>query len=427
MGHVLFNPAAENILATSSGDYTVKIWNVESGAPCLTLKHTDIVQSLSWSANGSLIVTTSRDKKLRIWDVRQEKAAHVVPGHTGAKNSRVAWMGELDRIATTGFSRMSDRQLGLWDIRDPKEPIGGFEMLDSISGVCMPFWDDSTQCLYLAGKGYDLVLIFQCHSLTGCSDGNIRYFEYAHDKFEFLSEYKSADPQRGVAFIPKRGINTHENEVMRAFKTVNDSYIEPISFIVPRRAEVFQDDIYPPVVGSKPAMSSREWFDGNEGLPAKIDLGSIYAGEEPTEIPADNKPVLRAPVSPRPHSPAKQEPEQTKEAPQPSSSFRGPPPSMKEQTSSIANLASKFADKDEADSDDGDEETSSFEEVSKPVDRSERNVSKVEDKSEVVALSKGLDASSTPPAPAAPHPTSAAPPPQSTSAQTKVQNPLFTL
>lgn len=154
VGHVLFNPAAANVLATSSGDYTVKLWDVEAGSPRLTLKHTDIVQSLSWSANGSLLVTTSRDKKLRIWDVRQEAPAHVVPGHAGAKNSRVTWMGEHDRIATTGFSKMSDRQLGLWDIRDPKEPVGGFQMLDSISGVCMPFWDDSTQCLYLAGKGY---------------------------------------------------------------------------------------------------------------------------------------------------------------------------------------------------------------------------------------------------------------------------------
>ena len=39
------------------------------------------------------------------------------------------------------------------------------------------------------------------------SDGNIRYFEYENDKFEFLSEYKSPDPQRGVAFLPKRGVN----------------------------------------------------------------------------------------------------------------------------------------------------------------------------------------------------------------------------
>ncbi len=141
------------MLATTSGDYTVKIWDVERGAAALTLKQGDIVQSLSWSANGSLLVTTSRDKKLRVWDVRQEKAAQEVPGHSGAKNSRAVWMGEHDRVATTGFSKMSDRQLGLWDIRNAREPIGGFETLDSISGVCMPFWDDGTQCLYLAGKG----------------------------------------------------------------------------------------------------------------------------------------------------------------------------------------------------------------------------------------------------------------------------------
>lgn len=59
-----------------------------------------------------------------------------------------------DRIATTGFSRMSDRQLGLWDVRNPVEPIDGFQSLDSISGVCMPFWDDGNKMLYLAGKGY---------------------------------------------------------------------------------------------------------------------------------------------------------------------------------------------------------------------------------------------------------------------------------
>lgn len=42
---------------------------------------------------------------------------------------------------------------------------------------------------------------------NNCSDGNIRYFEYENDKFEFLSEYKSGDPQRGLAFMPRRGIN----------------------------------------------------------------------------------------------------------------------------------------------------------------------------------------------------------------------------
>ncbi|KAL8940282.1 MAG: hypothetical protein Q9216_002894 [Gyalolechia sp. 2 TL-2023] len=394
VGHVLFNPAAANVLATSSGDYTVKIWDVEAGSPRLTQKHTDIVQSLSWSANGSLIVTTSRDKKLRIWDVRQEAPAHTVQGHAGAKNSRVTWMGEHDRIATTGFSKMSDRQLGLWDLRDPKEPIGGFQMLDSISGVCMPFWDDSTQCLYLAGKG----------------DGNIRYFEYEHDKFEYLSEYKSADPQRGVAFLPKRGVNTHDNEVMRAFKTVNDSYIEPISFIVPRRAEVFQGDIYPPVIGTRPAMSAAEWFDGMEGLPPKIDLESIYEGEEPTEIPPSSRPVSRVPSTSTMLSPSKQQAESTppkreletiKEPAQPSPSIRDPPPSMKEQTNSIANLASKYEDKEESSS--AEDDSSSFEEVAKPIERhAPEPVEKSVETTEPAAITRKLSSPVSPTKLAAP-------------------------
>lgn len=190
-----------------------------------------------------------------------------------------------------------------------------------------------------------------------------------------------------MAFLPKRGINTHENEVMRAFKTVNDSYIEPISFIVPRRAEVFQDDIYPPVVGSKPAMSSLEWFEGKEGLPPKIDLASIYAGEEPAEIPAESKLSTNAPSFTKPSSPLKKEAEPAKEALQTSSTLRGPPPSMKEQTSSIAHLASKFTDEDEAESD---EDISSFEEVAKPADRSERNIPRAKESVEPATIPRGL-------------------------------------
>ncbi|KAH8653461.1 hypothetical protein BX600DRAFT_483150 [Xylariales sp. PMI_506] len=347
VGQVLFNPAAENILASASGDLTIKLWDVGTGSASLTMRHPDIVQSLSWNATGTLMVTTSRDKKLRVWDVRQERPASEHQGHEGAKNSRAVWMGEQNRIATTGFSKMSDRQLALWEPGN-SSPLGGFTTLDSISGVCMPFWDDSTNCLYLAGKG----------------DGNIRYFEYENDKFEFLSEYKSGDPQRGVAFLPKRGVNVHENEIMRAFKTVNDGYIEPISFTVPRRAETFQSDIYPPAVGSKPALSAQDWLSGKTGLPPKIDFESIYEGNAPVEVAADYKPPVTASApSPAPVSkPApKKEPEPVPAA------IRSPPPTMKDQKQSISALASKYEDDEEEDEED---EGSSFEEISKPIQRS---------------------------------------------------------
>lgn len=306
---------------------------------------------MSWSANGSLLVTTSRDKKLRVWDVRQEKPAVETAGHPGAKNSRAVWMGEHDRIATTGFSRMSDRQLALWDIKAYREPVGGFQMLDSISGVCVPFWDDGTQTLWLAGKG----------------DGNIRYYEYENDNFEYLSEYKSSDPQRGIAFVPKRGVNTHENEVMRAYKTVNDSHIEPIAFIVPRRAEAFQDDIYPPTVGLKPAMSSKEWFGGAEGLPPKISMESLFEGQGIKEVPADEIPVSKPAPKAEPAvasaSTKKEEAPAVVEPPNPVA--RAAPVSMKDQGASMSSMVDKYADDEAAEP----EEESDFEEIQKPVQR----------------------------------------------------------
>lgn len=179
---------------------------------------------------------------------------------------------------------------------------------------------------------------------------------------------------------------------MRAFKTVNDSYVEPISFIVPRRAEVFQDDIFPPVVGSKPAMSAESWLQGKEELPPKIDLASVYAGEEPKEVEPDHKPSTQALAANMP-LPTKKEPEpESKAAP---SAIRGPPPSMNQQTDSIKDLATKFTDDNEAE--DGDD-SSSFEEVAKPVDRSEKahTVTAPSEKSGPATTSRGFGGALSP-------------------------------
>jgi coronin-1B/1C/6 len=136
VGNVTFHPNADNVLASTSGDYTLKLWDVIKSSNMITLKHQDIIQSLSFNREGSALVTTCRDKKIRIWDPRMEKVAQEAPGHAGAKNSRAVFLNG-DRVATAGFGKMSDRQLGLWDIKNLTEPIGGFTMLDQSAGVIM--------------------------------------------------------------------------------------------------------------------------------------------------------------------------------------------------------------------------------------------------------------------------------------------------
>lgn len=152
---------------------------------------------------------------------------------------------------------------------------------------------------------------------------------------------------------------------MRAYKTVNDSYIEPVSFTVPRRAETFQADIFPPAIGTKPAATTKEWFDGKTGIPSKIDLESVYEGTTPKEVPSDYKP----PAQPTPAPAAKPEPkeEEPKEEAKPPAATRGPPPTMNEQKGSISAMANRFQDNEEEEDDD--DETSSFEEVSRPAQR----------------------------------------------------------
>lgn len=75
------------------------------------------------------------------------------------------------------------------------------------------------------------------------SDGNIRYYEYDNDELYPLAEFKAADPQRGMGFLPKRGLNVSECEVARAFK-VGTTLIEPISFTVPRKVNIIQYTSY---------------------------------------------------------------------------------------------------------------------------------------------------------------------------------------
>jgi coronin-1B/1C/6 len=160
----------------------------------------------------------------------------------------------------------------------------------------------------------------------------------------------------------------HENEVMRAYKTVNDGYIEPISFTVPRRAEVFQSDIYPPATGLKPAVTAAQWLAGKDGIPPKIDLESIYEGNGPVELPSDYKPPTPA-TAPAPAAAPAKAPAPVKETSEPTTIQRGPQPSMSEQKGSIAAMATKFQD-DDGDEGDDDDEASSFEEISKPVQKS---------------------------------------------------------
>jgi len=55
-----------------------------------------------------------------------------------------------------------------------------------------------------------IIVVFQ-------GDSMIRYFEITDDDpyIHYLNMYQSSDPQRGIGFMPKRGVNVNVCEISR--------------------------------------------------------------------------------------------------------------------------------------------------------------------------------------------------------------------
>jgi len=269
VGTAKFHPTASNILSTSSQDYTIKLWDIETGQCTVTLDGpTDIIQSVAWNYDGSLLGATCKDKINRVSDPRTGKFSHTGPGHEGVKGSRCLWVG--DKLFTVGFSKSSERQYALWDLADFSKPILE-QGVDNSSGILCPFYDADTKMIYLAGKG----------------DGNIRYYEYVSEEkmIYHLSEFKSNTPTVGGTFVNKTACNVSENEVARFLKLETRRMV-PISFTVPRKSDLFQDDIFPPTASGvgEASMTAKEYMSGKNAPPKTVSLEKGFTAKPKTEV-----------------------------------------------------------------------------------------------------------------------------------------------
>ncbi|GAB0198035.1 coronin-6 [Grus japonensis] len=238
VGIISWHPTARNVLLSAGCDNLVILWNVGTGEMLLALEdmHTDLIYNVGWNRNGSLLVTTCKDKKVRVIDPRKQQIV--------AKNF--------------------------------EDPIALQEM-DTSNGVLLPFYDPDSSIVYLCGKG----------------DSSIRYFEITDEApyVHYLNTYSSKEPQRGMGFMPKRGLDVSKCEIARFFK-LHERKCEPIVMTVPRKSDLFQDDLYPDTPGPEPALEADEWLSGKDAEPILISLRDGYVPVKNRELKVVKKNIL---------------------------------------------------------------------------------------------------------------------------------------
>jgi len=192
------------------------------------------------------------------------EANAIEEAHQGTKSVKIAYLGIKDKLTTLGFTRQAGRQIKIWDPRNLAAHLKVIDV-DTGSGVLMPFYDTDTHLLYLAGKG----------------DGNIRYYEIV-DEAPFcvpINEYRTTTPAKGMCMVPKRGCDVLRCETTRLLKLTNNS-VEPLSFIVPRKSDAFQEDLFPPAYSGEPSHTADEWLGGSDLAPKTRSLNPNSSGEE---------------------------------------------------------------------------------------------------------------------------------------------------
>ena len=67
--------------------------------------------------------------------------------------------------------------------------------------------------------------------------------------------------------LPKKACDVNRCEVARIMKLTSSGDVEPLPFIVPRKFEGYQPDVYPPSFAGIPALSAEEWRQGQNSNP----------------------------------------------------------------------------------------------------------------------------------------------------------------
>jgi WD40 repeat protein len=170
---VTFSPDGKRISANrydSPGPDTVYLWDADTGRPVARLTDHQARVTLAWGPDGKLLATATQhpENLVRLWDAADGKLLHRMPGHSNSLNG-LSFSPDGTRLASASL----DQTARLWDVKTGAE-------IAVLRGHWAQLWaatfspdsrrlvtssEDHTMRLWDAANG-DLIAVLRGHSGT---------------------------------------------------------------------------------------------------------------------------------------------------------------------------------------------------------------------------------------------------------------------
>lgn len=221
---ICFSPDATKIVS-GSGDFTLRIWNTNTGKCSKILKgHDGAVSSVRYSFDGTKIASSSYDHTVRIWDALTGNCLHELQGHKGMV-FHVCFNSDDTRIASCSM----DCEIRIWDTaigkcthtlqghklwvravcfsRDNKTLLSGSDdgtvrLWDTTSGDCLHKFRGNQQGVVFVGYSSDN------KKIVSYGNNNVRIWDITSNKCNptlrnshnmIMTLYVNLDPQKRIS------------------------------------------------------------------------------------------------------------------------------------------------------------------------------------------------------------------------------------
>jgi WD40 repeat protein len=119
VSHIDFRPTAPALLATASWDGAARVWDLGTGKLLARLQHSQWVTRLRFSPDGTELLTSSTDGRLRVWDWQAGNLKDALPPHPSGLHD-FGFTADRRWLVTLGSGEL---QVTDWGTKAPAGPL----------------------------------------------------------------------------------------------------------------------------------------------------------------------------------------------------------------------------------------------------------------------------------------------------------------